>query len=125
MELLKQIFTWWNSQTLGTRLHTWRNGYYVGSDSTGNLFYQSKNGERRWVIFNNDIDASVIPSEWHGWLHHTVKLAPTVKMPIRKKWEKPHMVNNTGSQLAYHPLGKNRNSTINYNDYEAWLPKND
>ena len=125
MDLLKQIFTWWNSQTLGTRLHTWRMGAYVGADNVGNLFYECDNSKRRWVIFNKDIDASVISSEWHGWLHHTVNLAPTVKKPIRKNWEKPHMKNKTGSQSAYHPLGKNRTERGHYKDYEAWLPEND
>ena len=32
MEIFKQIFTWWNSQT-GTRIYTWRKGNYVGSDN--------------------------------------------------------------------------------------------
>jgi NADH:ubiquinone oxidoreductase subunit len=125
MELLKQIFTWWNSQTLGTRLYTWRRGKYVGSDSSGNLFYESDSRKRRWVIFNKDIDASVISSEWHGWLHHTVNLSPTSNKPVRKKWEKPHLANKTGSEFAYHPLGINRSSNGNYSDYKAWLPDND
>jgi NADH:ubiquinone oxidoreductase subunit len=125
MELLKQIFTWWNSQTLGTRLHTWWRGTYVGVDNIGNLFYESDNSKRRWVIFNKDIDSSVISGEWHGWLHHTVHLAPTSQAPIRKSWEKPHMKNKTGSQFAYHPLGKNRITSGFYSDYEAWSPEND
>ena len=32
MSLLKQIFTWWNGQTIGTRFHTWRFGTKVGQD---------------------------------------------------------------------------------------------
>ena len=125
MELLKQIFTWWNSQTLGTRFYTWRQGIYVGSDNIGNLFYESKNSQRRWVIFNKDIDASFVSAEWHGWLHHTVSLSPTNNNPVRKSWEKPHTENKTGSQFAYHPLGENRTVTSHYNDYEAWSPKNE
>ena len=35
MSLLAQIFTWWNGQTLGTRLFTWRKGQEVGRDPAG------------------------------------------------------------------------------------------
>ena len=125
MELLKQLFTWWNSQTLGTRFHTWRKGVYVGSDNIGNLFYESDNSKRRWVIFNKDIDASVVSAEWHGWLHHTVNLVPSSEKPFRKSWEKPHSENKTGSKFAYHPLGENRAKVGNFADYEAWSPEND
>ena len=37
MNLLKQIFTWWNGQTIGTRFHTWRFGTRVGQDEFGNV----------------------------------------------------------------------------------------
>ena len=125
MEFLKQLFTWWNSQTLGTRLHTWLRGAYVGADNVGNVFYECDDSKRRWVIFNKNIDASVISAEWHGWLHHTVWLPPISEKLIRKDWEKPHVENRTGSLFAYHPLGGNRTSAEQYNDYEAWAPKND
>ena len=125
MEILKQIFTWWNSQTLGTRLFTWWNGVYVGEDEMGNSFYESKDTKRRWVIFKKDIDASLISAEWHGWLHHTFRNIPSTNPSKRSSWEKPHAPNNTGSTAAYHPLGDNRNKTNNYEDYEAWNPPND
>ena len=125
MDIIKQIFTWWNSQTLGTRLFTWWNGVYVGKDEIGNLFYESKDTKRRWVIFKNDMDASVISADWHGWLHHTFDKKPSSQTSPRNKWEKPHLKNNTGSSAAYHPLGKNRKKTSNFQDYEAWYPSND
>ena len=37
-----EIFTWWNSQTFGTRVFTLLNGKKVGSDSEGNIFYVHK-----------------------------------------------------------------------------------
>ena len=37
--LLLQIFTWWNGQTLGTRFFTWRFGKRVGEDEFGNVYY--------------------------------------------------------------------------------------
>ena len=33
-KFLLQFFTWWNGETLGTRLHTWRFGKSVGEDSS-------------------------------------------------------------------------------------------
>lgn len=125
MKFLKQIFTWWNSQTIGTRLFTWRNGILVGTDEKGNLFYESTDLKRRWVIFKKDVEASSVSAEWHGWLHHTVLAVPCSEKKIRKSWEKPHLENRTGSELAYHPLGNNRTKKVNYTDYEAWLPYND
>lgn len=125
MEFLKQLFTWWNSQTIGTRLYTWRKGKLIGSDDIGNLFYENLKSKRRWVIFKNNIDASYVPSEWHGWLHHTVFLPPTSTKNSRNSWEKPHIENKTGSQLAYHPLGKHRLEAVNHSDYDAWSPENE
>jgi NADH:ubiquinone oxidoreductase subunit len=122
METLKQIFTWWNSQTLGTRIYTWRKGQFVGSDECGNSFYECDNSSRRWVVFKKDMDASVVTSEWHGWLHHTFDEAPTKTAHSRKIWEKPHVENRTGSSLAYHPLANRHDSSIKSQDYEAWSP---
>jgi NADH:ubiquinone oxidoreductase subunit len=77
MSFLKQIFTWWNGQTLGTRFHTWRHGQRVGEDGVGNIYYQSADGVRRWVIYNGEAQASAVSPEWHGWLHHTWQEPPT------------------------------------------------
>ena len=125
MKFLKQLFTWWHSQTVGTMIYTWRKGVLIGSDDNGNLFYESKKTNRRWVIFNNYVEASSVSSDWHGWLHHTVAKAPNNERKDRKIWEKPHLENRTGSNLAYHPLGKNRIGSNNFCDYEAWSPENE
>ena len=125
MKLLKQIFTWWNYQTIGTMIFTWRKGIFVGSDDRGNMFYEARDSDRRWVIYKNNVEASQVSAEWHGWLHHTVAIAPSIKKPFRNAWEKAHLENRTGSNFAYHPLGKNRIKPVNYKDYEAWSPENE
>ena len=33
-----EIFTWWSSQTLGTRIYTFFRGKYIGSDNDGNKY---------------------------------------------------------------------------------------
>ncbi len=75
-----KVFTWWNGQTFGTQLWTWRFGELVGEDAQGNRYYRTRGGavdptlhfQRRWVIYNGTAEASRIPPDWHGWMHHTV-----------------------------------------------------
>ena len=116
--------TWWNSQTWGTQLYTWRNGQKVGEDNQGNVFYETKDGKKRWVIFNGEAEASRIDPEWHGWLHRTWEEPPT-KAPLKhKSWEKPHQENLTGTPAAYAPAGSLRQTQpADRSDYEAWQPE--
>ena len=80
-----KLFTWWNGQTFGTQLWTWRFGELVGEDEQGNRYFRTKGGkidpalgfERRWVVYNGYAEAIQVPPSWHGWLHHTVDVAPT------------------------------------------------
>ena len=66
--MIKQIFTWWNYQTVGTFLYTLFFGKLVGKDSFGNKYYISKKG-KRWVIYNGEINASKIDSIGiHGFI---------------------------------------------------------
>lgn len=121
---LLSFATWWNGQTLNTRFHTWRHGVKVGEDPQGNTYYQSKDGKRRWVIFNGEMQASRVPSDWHGWLHHTFAEPPTIAPLTHKPWEKPHMENPTGTAAAYAPAGSlMRAAPVQRRDYEAWQPE--
>ena len=123
MGILAQLFTWWNGQTIATRLFTARKGTRVGEDGQGNVYYQSGGGERRWVIYNGAIEASRVAPEWHGWLHHTWQEPPTKAPPSRKPWEKPHVPNLTGTGSAYRPKGSILTQRpVTPTDYEAWTP---
>lgn len=124
LNTLLRAVTWWNGQTIGTQVYTWRNGTKVGEDAQGNTFYQSKDGARRWVIYNGEVEASRIDADWHGWLHHTFKDAPTNTPLAHKTWEKPHSENLTGTMLAYAPAGSIRKGDPEpRSDYEAWSPE--
>jgi NADH:ubiquinone oxidoreductase subunit len=121
---LLKFFTWWNGQTFGTQLFTWRHGKRVGEDGQGNVFYQNADGSRRWVIYNGEAEASRVSPEWHGWLHYTYQEPPTEAPLPRRPWEKPYLPNPTGTDLAYRPPG----SILAGNhqarpDYEAWAPE--
>ena len=130
---LLKIFTWWNGQTFGTQLWTWRFGELVGEDEQGNRYYRTKGRkidptlgfERRWVIYNGISEASMTPPGWNGWLHHTVDVAPSQENYTPHSWEMPHMPNTTGTPAAIVPKGSvlrdgRRQPTAG--DYEAWSP---
>ena len=124
MSLILRLITWWNSQTLGTQLFTWRNGVKVGEDEAGNAFYQTRDGKRRWVIYNGEAEASRVSPDWHGWLHFTWNEPPTKAALKRKPWEKPHQENLTGTAAAYAPPGSIRRAApADRRDYEAWQPE--
>jgi len=124
MKFLLRFFTWWNSETFGTQLWTWRKGQRVGEDDLGNVFYQTRDGKRRWVIYKGEIEASKINPEWHGWLHFTWDEPPTKIALKRKIWEKAHQENLTGTALAYAPPGSLRQAhPLQRRDYEAWSPE--
>ena len=42
LTFIKEILTWWNRQTLGTRIQTMIYGKLVGKDSAGNKYYETK-----------------------------------------------------------------------------------
>ena len=122
MNLLRALFVWWRDATAGTIINTWLTGVLVGSDGSGNRYYRGKNGLRRWVVYRGSVDASRVPTEWHGWLHHL-----TDQMPNARKthfpWRQEHLPNLSGTEGAYHPCG----SLIDggepaHGDYEPWRP---
>ncbi len=124
MKFLLQLLTWWNGQTLGTRLFTWRRGVKVGEDAQGNCYYQTEDSKRRWVIYNGESEASRVSPDWHGWLHFTWDEPPTEKALKHRPWEKPHQENLTGTALAYAPAGSIRRAEpTERQDYEAWSPE--
>jgi len=104
---------------------------YIGVDSFGNKYYTAKpmkgyKRERRWVMYNGAPEASKIPPEWHGWMHHQSDVVPSSdEQGFRRKWQKPHTQNLTGTQEAYRPPGhllKGGERAKATGDYEAWSP---
>lgn len=101
-------------------------GQNVGDDEQGNKYYQTAGGKRRWVIYNGVAEASRVPPDWHGWLHHTFDEIPSQAPLPRKPWEKDHKPNLTGSGGAYHPPGSVLTAATRprvAGDYEAWQPE--
>jgi NADH:ubiquinone oxidoreductase subunit len=117
--------------TIGTKLYTRFFGEQVGTDGAGNTYYREKNApsgrrERRWVIYGAKPEGSAVPSEWQGWLTHTLSESPMDSPPVERSWQTEHVPNPTGSERAYRPggaliTGGERNSATG--DYQAWTPE--
>lgn len=133
MSILSEIFSWWGGNTWGTRWTIWRlGGRLVGQDELGSRYYLQTRGvgplgvPRRWVIYRNLSEASQVPPDWHGWLHHTVDTPPTAESYVPRPWQKPHRMNMTGTPQAYRPAGSILASGTRpkaTGDYKPWQPE--
>ncbi|MFM9978861.1 MAG: NADH:ubiquinone oxidoreductase subunit NDUFA12 [Sphingomonadaceae bacterium] len=128
MGVLGKIFTWWDGATIGTDLAL-RSATRVGEDTLGNIYFEGKplpdGRKRRHVVYKGANDASRVPPEWHGWLHHQVEGLPDQSLPPVRRWEKEAQANLTGTREAYRPAGAleagGKRATAT-GDYEAWSP---
>tara|TARA_B100000676_G_C17643401_1_gene612759 strand:+ start:154 stop:513 length:360 start_codon:yes stop_codon:yes gene_type:complete len=117
LTFLNKIFTWWNRDTLGTRIKTILFGKFVGIDEFGNKYYQSKDG-KRWIIYSDEIDASKIPIEWYSWIHHMPNKIENMHKLEKYDWQKPHKPNLTGTEAAYYPNKKTKDAIKK--KYKSW-----
>ena len=121
INFLKQIFTWWYRQTVGTFIYTLLTGKFIGSDQFGNKYYSNSKG-KRWVIYKNNVEASKIPPEWHLWIHYLTKNKPSDKINSFS-WQKKYEENLTGTKRAHKPEGSLvLDSKKNMKRYETWKP---
>lgn len=111
----------------------WRKGTQVGTDQLGNRYFKSpaRKGykhEQRWVLYPASVepDASRVPPEWHGWLHHQTDRVPDADaVSYRKPWQLGPRMNLTGTDLAYRPPGHQSQGgkrPAATGDYEPWNP---
>ena len=115
--MIKQIFTWWNSQTVGTFIYTIFFGKFVGKDEFGNKYYENKKKNKRWVIYNGEIEATKIPTEWYSWMHSIKNKIEETHDLKKYHWQKEHLPNQTGTSNSYHP--KKFNNAIK-KKYKSW-----
>jgi NADH:ubiquinone oxidoreductase subunit len=128
MGLWSMLFRWWDGPTLGTALFTRSNGREVGRDGEGNVYFESADRARRWVIYAGENDSSRVPPEWHLWLHRTRDAAPTTAPLATRPWERPWRPNPTGTAAVELPRGAlaagGRRAAATA-DYRAWEPDGD
>ena len=132
IEVLDKIFTWWSGATLGALWTIKKQAIFIGEDSFGNRYFEARDTKnsydgrkRRWITYKGYADASKVPAEWHGWLHHTFDEPPTVAPLKVRSWEKPHLPNLTGTPYAYRPKGSiagDGERARAVGDYQAWTP---
>jgi NADH:ubiquinone oxidoreductase subunit len=127
MGFWSKTFTWWNGDTWGTKLFTWRFGNEVGKDDAGNVYYQAKkNPRRRWVIYDGNNDGSRVPPAWQLWLKGTIDELPDEALPPIRKWQKEPIPNLTGTMAAFRPdgaLGSGKVRPAATGDYQPWTPE--
>ena len=126
MGFFKNLFTWWEGASTGTRLPLGRGWSRVGTDVNGNAYYQSKKNGRRWVIYNGPNDTSRIPPEWYAWMHGQIDDVPDKALPPAPKFLKQPVPNLTGTERAYRPAGsleRGGQRQAASGDYEAWTPQ--
>ncbi|MHB1305078.1 MAG: NADH-ubiquinone oxidoreductase subunit NDUFA12 family protein [Acidiphilium sp.] len=113
----------------GLVIDTMRHGASVGRDGHGNRYFEAREAtapgvrKRRWVVYaGRSREGSLVPPEWHAWLHFvTDRPLPEA----RWSWQRPHLPNLTGTSEAYRPRGhdyeggRRVRSTA---DYEPWTP---
>ena len=116
-DFIKELFIWWNRQTLGTRIHTLLHGKLVGKDVHGNSYYTDKKG-KRWVIYFGEIEATKIPQEWYSWIHHTKNIIENSHELKKFDWQKDHLPNQTGTKKAYNPKKGNDASKKKYKSWK-------
>jgi NADH:ubiquinone oxidoreductase subunit len=126
------VLHWLRDNALGTFLFTRRKGELVGEDEFGNRYYRERGAthwftQRRWVVYATgaEVEPSMVPPGWHGWLNHARERAPSEEPLVVKRWEKEHLPNLSGSPMAYVPPGHERRGGQRQRatgDYEAWRP---
>ncbi|CAI5483626.1 unnamed protein product [Closterium sp. Yama58-4] len=109
-------------RALGARL--------VGTDSHGNKYYErmdAQNGRHRWVEYKESwgYNASTVPPEWHGWLHHITDDLPDKILAFKPHYGLEHRANFTGKGDAfiYHAKGHALNpNQRDWSRVQTWLP---
>lgn len=94
----------------------------VAIDEFGNCYY--KQGNDRWVVYNNMQDPSVLPPLHYLWLNHSID---QIDQYEKYDWERKKTPNFTGSENAYLPSNhilKNPYANVKLN-YIPWSPENE
>ncbi|KFR15085.1 NADH dehydrogenase [ubiquinone] 1 alpha subcomplex subunit 12, partial [Opisthocomus hoazin] len=111
------------------RVNDLKTGTLVGIDKYGNKYYEDRRnffGRHRWVSYTNEmngkntfweVDGSMVPPEWHRWLHSMTDDPPTTHPPVARKfiWEN-HKFNLSGTPGQYVPYSTTRKKI------QEWIP---
>ena len=73
------------------------------------------------MIYNGEINASKIESDWYQWIHYQIDTNPSKIKVSKHSWQRPHSDNKTGTEKAYRP-NKITNKKKDFKKYESWKP---
>ncbi|XP_008279078.1 NADH dehydrogenase [ubiquinone] 1 alpha subcomplex subunit 12 [Stegastes partitus] len=107
-----------------------KTGTLIGVDKYGNRYYEDKKhyffARHRWVIYTTEmngkntmweVDGSMVPAEWHRWLHCMTEHPPTTHPPEPKKFlAETHQINVSGTPQQYVPYSTTRKKI------HEWVP---
>lgn len=124
LRIVRQHGGFWQSIKKVYRMDTLKDGKKVGEDKYGNKYFTNKRyfwTRERWLeydpIHGVDYDATMIPAEWYGWMHHKTDYLPD-EDPLRPcyKWVMDMEPNPSGSPRQYMCYSTTRPKI------EAWIP---
>jgi len=105
----------------------------VGVDKFGNKYYEklqdTQHGRHRWVEYaeKDRYNASQVPPEWHGWLHHITDSTGDqllARKTARYLVEHKQNYSGEGEELIYHSKGHALNpGQRDWTRYQPWEPK--
>ncbi|XP_017659820.1 PREDICTED: NADH dehydrogenase [ubiquinone] 1 alpha subcomplex subunit 12 isoform X2 [Lepidothrix coronata] len=112
-----------------SRVNDLKTGNLIGTDKYGNKYYEDTRnffGRHRWVVYTEEmngkntfweVDGSMVPPEWHRWLHSMTDDPPTTHPPVARKfiWEN-HKFNLSGTPGQYVPYSTTRKKI------QEWIP---
>lgn len=93
----------------------------VGEDDFGNRYYVGKRKNylgknKRYVVYNGDVDFANIPAAWHSWLHYLINDIPSVDSLNLLDWQCQRT--NDMFKVSLDTVS----SSINKKFYSSWVP---
>ena len=95
LTVFKQIFTWWNHQTIGTRLTVIFFGKFVGRDRAGNKYYEQQQiiATQKQAIEAGLIEKQELKNKNIKQLQSIIKLTESIKiLSLKANYESPEII---------------------------------
>ncbi|CAH0478789.1 unnamed protein product [Peronospora belbahrii] len=84
-------------------------GRFVGEDTNGFKYYEDPSelyGQHRWTEYKVDswdeVEGTLIPPEWHLWMHHMTDSVPGENGQDPTQWETSDIVTHSDAPFATH-----------------------
>ena len=117
------------TNSIGTLIYSLFHGKKVAEDKNGNKFFRHKrNKSKRWVLYNETVDPTILEVKWQVWLTDINEHAEPFEIAREFKWQKSIEANKTGTNFSYHPRKDLKSDIIvkkNENIQSTWDPENE